>query len=369
MAEQAEQTNLIETMASRYGVDRQTLLSTLTRNAFITPYGFNQHWEPTQDQALSLLIMADQYNLNPLKKEIVAYPGRNGSIVPVVGIEGWFNIISSHPDVDGFVFKTSESMTFPQDGLVKAPEWMEVTFHRKNWAHPVTIREYLDEVYRPPFVDPYTGEPNYGPWQKQTKRMLRHKTLIQVARIVLGLTGIYDQDEAERIVEAERDVLKQGLGAQQKPTPAPVKAETKSTSSPRDKVTPIPLKTNQPVSETVPQPAPVISEEKPPTTPKVAVRDNEEKAGPIPAKVPETKADIENLTPQELFETELDEKQHKIVIQVIQRCMAGVPWRQGEDYLRERFKGAVLFEALRIFGSKQKAHESAHASDLLKISG
>ncbi|MCO2532685.1 phage recombination protein Bet, partial [Pseudomonas aeruginosa] len=35
-------------------------------------------------------------------------------------------------------------------------------------------------------------------------RMLRHKAMIQCARLAFGFAGIYDQDEAERIVE--RDV-------------------------------------------------------------------------------------------------------------------------------------------------------------------
>jgi hypothetical protein len=33
-------------------------------------------------------------------------------------------------------------------------------------------------------------------------RMLRHKALIQAARLAFGFSGIYDQDEAERIVSA-----------------------------------------------------------------------------------------------------------------------------------------------------------------------
>src|SRR3546814_15877124 len=43
-----------------------------------------------------------------------------------------------------------------------------------------------------------------GPWQSHPKRMLRHKAMIQCARIAFGFTGIFDEDEAQRIVE--RDV-------------------------------------------------------------------------------------------------------------------------------------------------------------------
>jgi hypothetical protein len=40
-----------------------------------------------------------------------------------------------------------------------------------------------------------------GPWKTHPKRMLRHKALIQCARLAFGFVGIYDQDEAERIIE------------------------------------------------------------------------------------------------------------------------------------------------------------------------
>ncbi|EOJ4766922.1 recombinase RecT, partial [Escherichia coli] len=40
-----------------------------------------------------------------------------------------------------------------------------------------------------------------GPWQSHPKRMLRHKAMIQCARLAFGFAGIYDNDEAERIVE------------------------------------------------------------------------------------------------------------------------------------------------------------------------
>jgi len=50
-----------------------------------------------------------------------------------------------------------------------------------------------------------------GPWQSHPKRMLRHKAMIQCARLAFGYGGIYDQDEAERIVEA------QPIGQQRQP--------------------------------------------------------------------------------------------------------------------------------------------------------
>lgn len=42
---------------------------------------------------------------------------------------------------------------------------------------------------------------NTQPWQSHPTRMLRHKTLIQCARLAFGFAGIFDQDEAERVIE------------------------------------------------------------------------------------------------------------------------------------------------------------------------
>ena len=66
------------------------------------------------------------------------------------------------------------------------------TIYRKDREHPIEVTEYLSECKR-----------STGPWGSHPRRMLRHKAMIQCARIAFGYVGIYDQDEAERIVEGE----------------------------------------------------------------------------------------------------------------------------------------------------------------------
>src|SRR3546814_1461220 len=39
-------------------------------------------------------------------------------------------------------------------------------------------------------------------WQSHPRRLVRHKATIQCERLAFGVGGIYDQDEAERIVES-----------------------------------------------------------------------------------------------------------------------------------------------------------------------
>lgn len=128
-------------------------------------------------QMSALLIVAQQYGLNPWTKEIYAFPDQNNGIVPVVGVDGWSRIINSHPQFDG--------MDFQQDD-----EACTCIIYRKDRAHPVKVTEYLSECKRP-----------VKPWQSHPKRMLRHKALIQCARLAFGYVGIFDLDEAERIME------------------------------------------------------------------------------------------------------------------------------------------------------------------------
>ena len=162
--------SLIATMANRFGVDQDKMLTTLKATAF--------RGDVSTEQMMALCIVANQYGLNPWTKEIYAFPDRNG-IVPVVGVDGWSRIINEHPQCNGIQFADAD------DG-----SWIECTIHRKDRQFPTTVREYMSEVKR-----------DTGPWKSHPRRMLRHKALIQCARVAFGFGGIYDQDEAERIVD------------------------------------------------------------------------------------------------------------------------------------------------------------------------
>lgn len=173
--------------------DPQELVQTLKATAFSA--------NATDAQFNVLMIVSTQYGLNPFTKEIYAFPDKQNGIVPVVGVDGWSRIINNHPQFDGMEFKYSEETTTPEGGKTKAHEWVECVIYRKDRSHPIVAREYLDEVYRPPFKGKYGDV--VGPWQSHTKRMHRHKTMIQAARLAFGFSGIYDEDEAQRIQTPE----------------------------------------------------------------------------------------------------------------------------------------------------------------------
>lgn len=156
-------------MAERYGVDHDKMLATLKATAF--------KGNVSTEQMMALCVVAEQYSLNPWTKEIYAFPDKSGGIVPVVGVDGWSRIINSNPNFDG--------MDFVQDA-----ECCTCRIHRKDRTHPIEVTEWMSECNR-----------NVGPWQTHPKRMLRHKAMIQCARLAFGFVGIYDEDEAERIID------------------------------------------------------------------------------------------------------------------------------------------------------------------------
>jgi phage recombination protein Bet len=206
--------SLVAKFAGRYSVDKDKLLTTLRATAFRQR---GDRTTVTNEQMMALLVVADQYKLNPFTKEIFAFDDK-GSIIPVVSVDGWARIINEHPSFNGVEFRYAETSTKPARGK-ECPDWCEAIIHRKDRDHPTVIREYLDEVYQMPRGKDGGFD---GPWQTHTKRFLRHKTLIQCARIAFGFAGIYDEDEAHRIVQAELPAPKEKAKAAEAALLAPV---------------------------------------------------------------------------------------------------------------------------------------------------
>ena len=225
VVKQDKPTSLVERFAGRYFVDADKLLATLKATAFSQrPDKSGKVPDITNERMMALLVVADQYKLNPFTKEIYAYPDKYQGIVPVVGVDGWSRIINENPALDGIDFRYSDKLV-TMDKAKPCPEWCEVIIRRKDRNSPIVVREYLDEVFR---IIEYVS-----PWQTHTKRMLRHKTLIQGARIAFGFAGIYDEDEAERIIEmgdAELVKITPNAGAGEDLT-APIKQVVQDTAA------------------------------------------------------------------------------------------------------------------------------------------
>ena len=155
-------------MAGRLNVEPAKLLQTLKATVFA---------KATDDELLALVVVANEYRLNPLLKEIYAFPAKGGGIVPVVSVDGWVSMVNDHPQMDGMEFEHIRD----EAGKLEA---ITCRIFRKDRSRPIEVTEYLAECKRPS-----------DPW-KMENRMLRHKALMQCARYAFGFSGVTDEDEA-----------------------------------------------------------------------------------------------------------------------------------------------------------------------------
>lgn len=172
-----EPPSVIADMAARYGMDKRAFEATIRETCIPT----TEKAKVTNEQFVAFLLVAKEYKLNPLTKEVYAFPTRSGGIQPIVSIDGWCNIINSHDQLDGIEFDDIKDA----NGALTA---IACKIHRKDRQHPTIAIEYMSECKRPT-----------EPWKQWPARMLRHKALIQAARYAFGFSGIVDPDEGERI--------------------------------------------------------------------------------------------------------------------------------------------------------------------------
>ena len=163
-------------MAARLNVEPDKLLNTLKATVFKGA---------SNEELLALVVVANEYGLNPLLKEIYAFPAKGGGIVPVVGIDGWLKMINRHAKFDGL----DSPVAFGGDSK---PESCTCSIWVKGRKHPVRVTEYYDECYRAT-----------DPWKVMPARMLRHKAISQCARVAFGFSGIQDEDEARDTIKAQ----------------------------------------------------------------------------------------------------------------------------------------------------------------------
>ena len=164
----SQKQSALSVMAGKFSVEPIKLLDTL--RATLMP-------KATNEELLAFVVTANQYDLNPFTKEIYAFPGRSGGITPVVSVDGWIKLMNRHPQFDGIQFRT--------DDVDGKPFSVTATIYLKDRSRPVEITEFFSECNR-----------STEPWKVNPRRMLRHKALIQCARVAFGFSGITDEEEA-----------------------------------------------------------------------------------------------------------------------------------------------------------------------------
>jgi len=174
---------IVQRSVARSGLTYETFVKYLTQNAFAGLCVWSE------SDLTRLLLAAERLCLDPLNGEIYAAQGSDDPMSPVlivIGLNGWARMLNTNDVFDGMEFTESSDTT---NGV---PDWISCTIHRKDRRVATTVREYFCEV---------KGE--QGAWLTHPRRMLRHKALVQCARVCFGLVGIFDHDEAARIREAK----------------------------------------------------------------------------------------------------------------------------------------------------------------------
>jgi hypothetical protein len=175
----AAELDVFKRSVSRSGMSPESFVQALTQTSLSSLVVWGQ-----VDLEL-LLLSAERFGVNPLGREIFLIRGDDRPDEPpmvVLGVDGWSHVLNSHKKFAGMQFAESEQLV---EGV---PAWIECTLHRWDRRVPTTVREYFDEV---------RGATQ--PWLTHPRRMLRHKALVQCARLAFGLVGVYDHDEAQRI--------------------------------------------------------------------------------------------------------------------------------------------------------------------------
>ena len=160
-------------MAGRLSVDPNKLLDTLKATCFKGA---------SNEEMLALVAVSNRYGLDPLTKQIYAFPSKGG-ITPVVSVDGWLHILNSQPQFDGIEFHF-------EDGPDGKPASVTAVVYRKDRTHATKVTEYFAECFRPT-----------EPWRQFPRRMLRHKAVKEAVRVAFGISGITDEDEARDIAK------------------------------------------------------------------------------------------------------------------------------------------------------------------------
>ena len=160
----------LEVMAERLNLEPTKLFETLKATVFKGA---------SNEEMAALVVVSNEYHLNPLLRELYAFPAKGGGIVPLIPLDGWTKIVNRQPAFDGVKFH------WDFDAETNKPIACTCTMWVKGRREPVEVTEFLDECSRAT-----------EPWTKMPRRMLRHKAFIQAARLAFGLSGLVDEDEA-----------------------------------------------------------------------------------------------------------------------------------------------------------------------------
>ncbi len=187
-------------LSEKYGLEELKLVDTLRATVIKSKKVRGRDGKPdtfvpaTIEEVNAGLMVAAHYDLDPMLKQIHFFPAEGGGIVPIVGYDGWVKLVNRERRFAGF---RSIDNVDGSGNLVSITGIMKVWVSEPGGeSYEVEVTEYLEECRR-----------DTEPWKKWPRRMLRNKTYNQTARMAFGFSGLYDEDEAERIREASEAAI------------------------------------------------------------------------------------------------------------------------------------------------------------------
>ncbi len=150
---------------------------------------------PKDGELDHIINMCESFQLNPALGMLYLKRDMMDNIYPTLTVDGWYKLVNDHPDSDGYEFVENPALVELPLGVGQNQpsycfESIGCKIYRKGRKHAPVVHEYVNECFNP-FNDA---------WYSHPKRMLRHKAFSQAARIVFNFSGIYDPDEASRII-------------------------------------------------------------------------------------------------------------------------------------------------------------------------
>jgi len=119
---------------------------------------------------LHFLHQIRKYRLDPLSDEIMLFKNPEGQYQTLITIDGWMKLINQNPQFAGMTFKESSELEL---GI---PLWMECSIYRHDRILPITVKEYSAEIKTEHLL-----------WKTMPRRMLRHRSIQQCARLAFGI--------------------------------------------------------------------------------------------------------------------------------------------------------------------------------------
>lgn len=147
-----------------------------------------------EDVLKAILRIAKHLKLNPLMGQIDWEQNPEGGYEIYISIDGWIAMIHREPSFKGLSFNQSPET---EEGV---PIWMECTIYRSDLIQPITVREYYAEL-----------KTDHPIWQQMPRRMLRHKTLQQCARLAFGISASELNPQTRPFNTAEQIICSKAL--------------------------------------------------------------------------------------------------------------------------------------------------------------